>query len=574
MRLHRAPPPQDTKTAAAAAAPKADTAEALVDDVVKLLSPVDSDADYTLKRDLVKHQLAHPVLYDKLKAKEKKRVPESLKPLYEKAMVDRIKKFPGNASAVIEKLLAALKTTTKVDYDKEMAGLPTSPSNIKGDIGDVHEYIALRAQFGSLDQITKFYADVSGHSFLGRTPIVHKVMGEKLTKAEAVLTKNKTLDVVKKSVKGIGSLEVRPNVNNPAKFSLHAFGWAIDIDAKLNPNVKDFPAGLIRGVSGVSLFEGSDVAAFQTKPDDRETADELLPEAQALTGASTTFKTAFADEASLKAALIVYLRDRLGATLKDDDFDLDSVKDIIDGRKKVADAQKAVAESKKKKKKKGKGAAADATPSAADLAAAVTTAQEELATAIKTLSDFLAKVMLDPTTAAAEQEEERKEDLINTGGESAVRAEEHKKKKAAEALEKAKKKKGYKAPPEPTDAQKKAAADALAAQTREKAFAFLTHAYEVYLKSFEGTDRVAANPTGTTERIAAHGFLNLAPELIAALTGSDGGGLHWLGATKGTKDFMHFELEPKDQPSKIAGAETEHEEKEAAPAGTATKAEE
>jgi hypothetical protein len=52
-----------------------------------------------------------------------------------------------------------------------------------------------------------------------------------------------------------------------------------------------------------------------------------------------------------------------------------------------------------------------------------------------------------------------------------------------------------------------------------------------------------AEAKGTLGSIAAHGFLNLDPQLVAALNSTDGGGgLRWLGAVKATKDFMHFEL--------------------------------
>lgn len=52
-----------------------------------------------------------------------------------------------------------------------------------------------------------------------------------------------------------------------------------------------------------------------------------------------------------------------------------------------------------------------------------------------------------------------------------------------------------------------------------------------------------AEAKGTLGSIAAHGFLNLDPLLVGALNSTDGGGgLRWLGATKATKDFMHFEL--------------------------------
>jgi len=59
--------------------------------------------------------------------------------------------------------------------------------------------------------------------------------------------------------------------------------------------------------------------------------------------------------------------------------------------------------------------------------------------------------------------------------------------------------------------------------------------------------KISSKAIGTAETIAAHGFINLPSELIAALVGSEGGGLKWLGSVfSGTKDFMHFELEKCD----------------------------
>ena len=47
----------------------------------------------------------------------------------------------------------------------------------------------------------------------------------------------------------------------------------------------------------------------------------------------------------------------------------------------------------------------------------------------------------------------------------------------------------------------------------------------------------------TPSQIAAHGFFDLPPAVVAALTGSDGGDLRWLGGLQGNlKDYMHFEV--------------------------------
>ncbi len=51
-----------------------------------------------------------------------------------------------------------------------------------------------------------------------------------------------------------------------------------------------------------------------------------------------------------------------------------------------------------------------------------------------------------------------------------------------------------------------------------------------------------AKPSGAGP-IAARGFMNLDPRVVAGLTSGVGGGLYWLGGCEdSTKDFMHFEL--------------------------------
>lgn len=216
---------------------------------------------------------------------------------------------------------------------------------------------------------------------------------------------------------------------------------------------------------------------------------------------------------------------------------------------------------RKKKVKPGKDTAAD-DQKEKELSTAKDTAVKNLETRITEFSNFLVKAKLNVTNAAAEQEEERKEKLVATKGEGALKEEEKKKKKAAQELEKKKKKKDYAPPPEPAAAEKKAAEEKQAKDVRDKTSEFLITAYRVYLSTFKSDQtRVEAAAIGTTATIAAHGFIDLAPELIAALTGSDGGGLHWLGATKGTKDFMHFELEHDDRPKKVVTATEKSEDK-------------
>lgn len=69
------------------------------------------------------------------------------------------------------------------------------------------------------------------------------------------------------------------------------------------------------------------------------------------------------------------------------------------------------------------------------------------------------------------------------------------------------------------------------------------------------TEKPEASATPTIGSIVAHGFMNLDPLLVGALTGTDGGGgLVWLGATSGVRDSMHFELvEPPIPPPPAPG---------------------
>jgi hypothetical protein len=53
-----------------------------------------------------------------------------------------------------------------------------------------------------------------------------------------------------------------------------------------------------------------------------------------------------------------------------------------------------------------------------------------------------------------------------------------------------------------------------------------------------GVEAPAATAAPSLGSLAAHGFMNLDPVLVEALTG----GLRWLGGARRTKDFMHFEL--------------------------------
>jgi hypothetical protein len=64
-----------------------------------------------------------------------------------------------------------------------------------------------------------------------------------------------------------------------------------------------------------------------------------------------------------------------------------------------------------------------------------------------------------------------------------------------------------------------------------------------------GPERIGMEPQFPSDAaLAVHGFMNLPPEVVAALSGSDAGNLKWLGSESGsTKDFMHFDLRQRPQ---------------------------
>ena len=66
----------------------------------------------------------------------------------------------------------------------------------------------------------------------------------------------------------------------------------------------------------------------------------------------------------------------------------------------------------------------------------------------------------------------------------------------------------------------------------------------MFRATFTAHGRVAPTARSPSDaQLALHGFLSVAPEVVAALGGSDAGDLRWLGAMSGgTKDYMHFEL--------------------------------
>jgi hypothetical protein len=356
------------------------------------------------------------------------------------------------------------------DFTKEFNSLDTFVRN--GIEGGTRGYVATRSAlintFGSAGKINEYYksmvqadfpstsSKVKGH----KTP-VHPNLRERLQRGAELLKKNKVatktwLEITEEGISSIGGFNIRENRNKTTALSFHSFGWAIDIDAELNPNVKpaQFPKALVEGLTGEDVYKGEAVKAIRSGG----TAEELVPRARALRESSDLFKKNLESEASLKTATITYLKG-LGLTITG--AQSDALIDLLKAGTKKNKFNKKEIENWLSEAK----AAADTKPAAGTAAAgAVAVTKSPWAEAVK-IADLLIDV------------------------------------------------------------------------------------YRLFPGTTKAGQKIAASVTGTPQTIGARGFLSLPAELIAALTGSDGGGLTWLGGIeKGTKDFMHFELKKADQP--------------------------
>lgn len=166
----------------------------------------------------------------------------------------------------------------------------------------------LYTQFGApsnpakaIDRVNAYYSQLSGAGFPKasfKSP-VHPVLKARLANTVALLTaKGATAALTK--IKSVGGFNIRPNVNSPARLSNHSFGWAVDIDPAINPNVdKDnLPLAIIAAFTGVDLYGAESATLRAGGP-----YDTLLPAAIVLSKANAAVVAAFANADGLKAAM-------------------------------------------------------------------------------------------------------------------------------------------------------------------------------------------------------------------------------------------------------------------------------
>jgi hypothetical protein len=464
------------------------------------------------------------------------RVPLStpnLQPQVEKEQQAELQSLPKSASQSPGSTILqrdAQNATEPVDYEAEFSSFAAKYAVEGGLEGYKHIRHLLIAKFGSIANANTYYRGVGSVNFVGAKPTVHKAtMGTQLKNAEDLLKAKGWYDDIVATSPKIGGFNVRPNRNDPKSLSEHSFGFAIDINPQFNPNMnKRFPARAVMAVTGDSVITGD----TRTQINKGGTADELLPQLEAIRDTSDTFQQAFTDEASLEQAMRTYLSTHLQFKI-DDNFP-------------VLEKVKAAA---------GKGKGGEA-------------ARNELVNHLKASLTSLSDLK-------QWQEAEDREAFVAAKGWKAWEKEKAKRQKAeAKRLVRIVKAHG--------DAEKKAAKlraagksedeidrlvyapfkasllkqmDTETTQMINKVSGTLLELWKIYVKTFKGGNlnkgvRVPAKTEGDAGSVAANGFMNLSSELATALISSDGGNLHWLGAAS-VLDFMHFELKPSERPSMV-----------------------
>lgn len=397
------------------------------------------------------------------------------------------------------------------------------------------------ARFGSIATANSYYSKVKTVPFLATPPPtgtpspapapkaltvhVHEALVPHIRRAEQLMRDKGWFVEVAAGVERVGGFNIRRNRNNRDALSDHSFGWAFDVDAALNPNLDDsFPGRALTAATGDSIVTGAmeTVAAGGT-------AEELLVPIDEIRAASDAFKAVFADEASLGAAMREHLVQRLKFRIRDDVPLLDMVRAAAGAGKAGTKARGELAELLK-----------DSWGSIPDAERWLDEADREEIVANKGWKKWKAE------KARRDKVEEKEVAAFRKRrGDAAAKWEKLKKKGVTEEELR-------RQVDEPLQKAEIAAFEAELDRLATRASGVLIEMWKVYAASFERGrttgSRVGASTEGTPGSVAAHGFMNMPSRLAAALAGSDGGDLDWLGVA-GVHDVMHFQLKPGDRPS-------------------------
>jgi hypothetical protein len=221
----------------------------------------------------------------------------------------------------------------------ELLKLFGSPTDVPATIKAINEYF-------TKELVKCDFLKASGVKMAGPgNTLVHKDLNEALKKAEDFMKdpSRKWLDDVVASVSPLGywATNIRENRNNPARPSEHTYGFAVDINADLNPNLAkltpadwDFVSAMageraIFEQGGKTLTEG----AKSLRSPSTSTEDKMLEAMKKIRSQSASFVSTFASDSSLRARLrgIVSARSGKGKTQAQIDALLDLAREATKG---------------------------------------------------------------------------------------------------------------------------------------------------------------------------------------------------------------------------------------------------
>jgi hypothetical protein len=489
-------------------------------------------------------------------------VPEITDPLRALPRADRIRVADG----VVDRLIQGVGSETPETYRDEFNRLARNARQAMEPSADpLVGYVAMRdglkATFGSIDAMNAYFTTLVPAEFppgtakvFGRQSLVHPELKKALAKATDFLQSDKvpagTFDRVvagladvttlagKVHHRGSWAISIRENRNNPSEIGNHSFGFAIDIDSTANPNLPKFRWDVVKQLTGFNVY-GPDIAGAKAG----QPYATALRSAQHFREASDTFRARFDSQSHFEATLAAEA-----------------------GKHQIplppAELFKAVAAASQRGKPGTEGLAAlkrtlldalnreeariavpdtsggEGSYSASEDPLVLATLVSALRPKIKDRRDltrlmpFVLAQVINPLDTPAFARTAELAILFDRRVIAEL-------KRIPENIRR------YEMP--------NSLRLRLAPSAKDAEVATLASSLVELHGIFAGMKTGKGDPIGfgtSLPAIAAHGFMNLEPELVAALTSSEGGNLVWLGATYGTKDWMHFQLKspPKITP--------------------------
>lgn len=484
-------------------------------------------------------------------------------PLRALPRVDRIRIADG----VLDWLIRGVGTESAETYRDEFNRLAANARHaMEPDADPLVGYVAMReglkATFGSIDAMNAYFTTLVPAEFppgtakvFGRQSLVHPELKRALTKATNFLQSGKvpagTFDRVVASLADISTLSgkvhhrgswaisIRENRNNPSEIGNHSFGFAIDIDSNANPNLPKFRWDIVKQLTDFNVY-GPDVAGAKAG----QPYATALQSARNFRGASDRFRGVFDSQAHFAAALVAQAAKQQmpvpAAALfqavetasqrgKPGDEGLAALKRLLLAALNKEEARTAVHDSNDVS---GGSYSAHEDPLVlATLVSALRPKIKSRADLIRLMPFILAQVN-NPLEKPAFAKQPDVAILFD-------------RKVIAELQHLPEVVRRYEMPGSLSLRLAPAAKDADVASLARS----LVELHGIFM----GTHNKTGQPIGqgsSLPAVAMHGFMNLEPELVAALTSSEGGNLVWLGSTYGTKDWMHFQLKspPKITP--------------------------